>query len=151
MMAVSRKLRNFWELPPPDRRLFLEAAFALPSIALALRLVRMNALFDHLGGLADRWAQPMEAEDTSIAIRRTQRLLALAAWRGAYRGNCLSRSATLWWLLRRQGIPSALRIGVRKEDGALDAHAWVECDGVAINDRTRSLRRYTPFEETLTQ
>jgi hypothetical protein len=49
--------------------------------------------------------------------------------------TCLHRSLTLWWLLRRQGVASELRIGVRKEQGRFEAHAWVERAGVALNDR----------------
>ena len=47
---------------------------------------------------------------------------------------CLSRSLTLWWLLRRRGIESQLRLGVRKGEQGLDAHAWVELAGQVVND-----------------
>jgi hypothetical protein len=32
-------------------------------------------------------------------------------------------------------VESQLRIGVRLNQGRLDAHAWVECEGVPVNDR----------------
>src|SRR5256884_4286895 len=35
-------------------------------------------------------------------------------------------------LLGRQGITSRLRIGIRKENGKLRAHAWVEREGTAL-------------------
>jgi hypothetical protein len=37
------------------------------------------------------------------------------------------------WLLRRQGLPARLRMGALLRDGALDAHAWVELDGVPLS------------------
>ncbi|MBK7991648.1 MAG: lasso peptide biosynthesis B2 protein [Comamonadaceae bacterium] len=49
--------------------------------------------------------------------------------------TCLTRSLLLGWLLRRRGVASDLRIGVRLTNGVLDAHAWVECDGIPVNDR----------------
>ena len=150
MRASLRKIKNLAALPRAERRLVIEAAGTLPVIALGLRLLRMSVLFRSLDRLAARLAAPSRSDEVPVTIRRTRRALTLAAWRGFYRGNCLSRSATLWWLLRRQGVRSDLRIGVRKEDGQLQAHAWVECDGVALNERAETLRRYAPFAERVT-
>jgi hypothetical protein len=49
-------------------------------------------------------------------------------------------------LLRREGIAGDLRIGARKVDGKLDAHAWVELNGRAIDDGDDAPRRFVPFE-----
>jgi hypothetical protein len=47
-----------------------------------------------------------------------------------WRRTCLRRSAVLVALLRREGCDARVVIGVRRsEDGALEAHAWVRCDG----------------------
>jgi hypothetical protein len=43
----------------------------------------------------------------------------------AWRFTCLYRSAAECLLLRRYGVPAHVRIGVRSEDGAILAHAWV--------------------------
>lgn len=44
--------------------------------------------------------------------------------------QCLSRSLALATLLRRRGHVATVEFGVaRGEGGALDAHAWVVCDG----------------------
>ena len=61
-------------------------------------------------------------------------LVNTAAWRGLYDATCLRRSLVLWWLLRRRGIDSALRIGVRMEDGEFMSHAWVEWQDTVLND-----------------
>jgi hypothetical protein len=145
--SLLSKLRNLSALPPTDRRVVIEAAAALPAIALSLRIVRMTPLLGRLGRLADAMTVPVPASDPSATIRRTRRLLALAARRGIYRGNCLSRSTTLWWLLRRRGVRTDLRIGVCVENDDLVAHAWVERDGKIINDRADTSRRYVPFAE----
>jgi len=46
---------------------------------------------------------------------------------------CLQLSATYVCMLRRQGVPAELVIGVRTYP--FQAHAWVELDGYILNDR----------------
>jgi hypothetical protein len=48
--------------------------------------------------------------------------------------NCLSRSLTLWLLLRRHGADSEVCIGVRRDGHDLVGHAWVEYAGRPLND-----------------
>jgi hypothetical protein len=48
--------------------------------------------------------------------------------------TCLPRSLTLWWILRRYGIESELRMGVRRDGEHIVAHAWVVCYGTVIGD-----------------
>ena len=59
--------------------------------------------------------------------------------------TCLTRSLLLGWLLQRRGVQSELRIGVRFTQGALDAHAWVECEGVPVNDRPDVNKQFASF------
>lgn len=50
-------------------------------------------------------------------------------------GTCLSRALTLQTLLRRRGVASQLRFGIRKRDGSeLLAHAWLETNGALIGE-----------------
>jgi hypothetical protein len=68
-----------------------------------------------------------------------------AAKHGIYRANCLERSLTLWWLLRRRGINTALRIGVRKYDSKFEAHAWIEYQNDVLNDSNDVSEQYSAF------
>ncbi len=61
--------------------------------------------------------------------------------------NCLEESLTLWHLLGKQQIPARLRIGVRKNNGVFEAHAWVEHDGVALNEPESIHLHYSAFEQ----
>jgi hypothetical protein len=76
-------------------------------------------------------------------------VVAIASRHAPYRGNCLSRSLTLWWLLLGQGIHSDLRIGVNRPQGKFEAHAWIEYQGVVINDRADVGRRYSVFDRSI--
>jgi len=73
-------------------------------------------------------------------------MVRIAAEHGFLRVNCLERSLTLWWLLGRRGIESQLRIGVRTASGQFEAHAWVERDGIALNDSNDVGQRFSPFD-----
>jgi hypothetical protein len=78
--------------------------------------------------------------------RVVARVAGIAAGRGPVRATCLRRSLLIWWLLRRDGIETALRIGVRCDDGVLQAHAWVEHDGVPLGEADDPIARYQTFD-----
>ena len=54
---------------------------------------------------------------------------------------CLQRSAAATCLLRKQGIPAELAIGV--ESLPFRAHAWVEVGGEIVNDKPSVAQIYT--------
>lgn len=51
---------------------------------------------------------------------------------GPVRPRCLSNALVLYRLLREQGEPAELVIGLPAEARSSDAHAWVEIDGVDV-------------------
>jgi hypothetical protein len=61
--------------------------------------------------------------------------------------NCLGESLTLAVLLQRLDYPASLRIGARRARAGLEAHAWVELDGVPLNDRPDIAADYSPFAD----
>ena len=63
--------------------------------------------------------------------------------------TCLARSLLLGWLLHRRGVVSKLRIGVRLTQGMLDAHAWVECEGVPVNDSPDVNAQFASFGDLI--
>lgn len=40
-----------------------------------------------------------------------------------------------------------MRIGTRKSEEKFEAHAWVECDGVALNEAEEPHQHYAAFDE----
>lgn len=90
------------------------------------------------------------------AIRRLELAVARAARRGLFRPTCLVRSLALADLLARHGVAGAeIRIGVRQPCVAgtstltslaqLEAHAWVELDGMVLGDDYRRAYSFTPL------
>jgi hypothetical protein len=86
-----------------------------------------------------------------------RRRVARAVWlvgamsRHVVRVPCLSRSVALARMLARRNVSSEIRIGVRTREDRLEAHAWVEVDGRAVNDREDIVRSYTPFDQPLSR
>jgi len=138
--------RKFWRLSRPERRLFIQALLLLPLSALALRLIsfkRLQSFLIHLAPVRKPWkGMARDALSTPALVRA-------AARHCPYYTTCLPQSLTLWWLLRRQGIESDLRFGARKEAGQMEAHAWVELDGIPLNDTLDVDQRFKPFERAV--
>lgn len=139
------KIRAFFTLPADTRRQFGQSLLLLPLISLGLRLFDFKRCYYYLERSAGRFQSPPTEFPGRQALRAAY-AVRLAARYGLWRGNCLQRSLLLWWLLRRQGIEGSLHIGVRRQEGEFEAHAWVEWGRLVLNDRPNVRQRFVPFE-----
>jgi hypothetical protein len=139
---VLRRLRRFVALSGADRSLLARAFVWLAIADVALRL-RLEGL-DGWATSSSRTPEPASAAAFARAARYA-RWLHTAANHHPLRAECLHRSLVLHWWLRREGVASSLQIGVRKEDGELRAHAWIELNGHVINDQPAAVARFTPL------
>ncbi|MCU0836210.1 MAG: lasso peptide biosynthesis B2 protein [Chromatiaceae bacterium] len=123
----------------------------LPAIGAALHLIGFKRTRDALALLAaGRKAQPAaDSPAETEQAQRLARLVSISANHGPYRATCLRQSLALWWLLRRRGIAAELRLGVRKDQGELLAHAWVEHEGQALNDAQGVTKSYAAFSPAI--
>ena len=143
---MSRAIRRFQALPWIDRWILIQAAAALPLVTFTLMTVGARRCYLALERLA-----PINGDclltGTSDRHRASQTgwLVRVASTHGLVRGNCLAQSLTLWWLLRRQGISTELRIGVRKQQGRIEAHAWTEYQSQILNDDEDIAKQFSPF------
>ncbi|MBL8134466.1 MAG: lasso peptide biosynthesis B2 protein [Anaerolineae bacterium] len=145
MTRLLRRLNAFFRRSNEERWTFFASLALLPALALALNRVGMRRTRAFLEARA-RLAQSADStEEAHARARRIARMVNAAARYSPYKANCLKRSLALWWLLRRRGIDSDVRIGVRKAEGTFQAHAWVEMGGVVVNDSPRFVGAFTPF------
>ena len=121
--------------------MLLAAAACMPIFWLGLRLLSLPRFQARL----ERARKPICPAITLPEIQALGELVNIAARHTLGSRICLTRSLLLGWLLRRRGVKSQLRIGVRFTQGALDAHAWVECEGVPVNDRPDVSTRFASF------
>jgi hypothetical protein len=140
--------RRFLRLPSCERSIVLAATAALAATWLGLRLAGFRRWQEALIWIAPPRAAHPDATGAEVAERAKEitRLKAAAARNFPWRTNCLEQSLVLWWLLRRRGIPAALRIGGRKDAEQFEAHAWVELDGANLSDPDAGHIHFVPFE-----
>lgn len=148
-----------------EKGLLAASLVVLPINGLALQLMSLNRWRSVLSRLApagqgsevrgqgsgvrgQRSEVSGEAHSGSLldSVSQTARMVRVAASRGPYRGNCLRQSLTLWWLLSRQKIESDIRFGARIDGGKFEAHAWVEFEGLALNEGPDIHHRFKRFE-----
>jgi hypothetical protein len=101
-------------------------------LTLAEVSVRIWSLKTILHALERRTARAQAASGGAPAsemIMTLARLVELADRHGLFRPSCLRQALVVAWLLGRRGAATSLRIGVTKEDGQLQAHAWLEVPG----------------------
>ena len=135
-----RRLAKLRHLPPSERRLVLAAVPRIVAFHLALRLFGIERV--------GRWVERAPAAarrpiDPAAVARNVER----AANGLPFSASCLVRSLAIASMLRRRGCDARLRIGVRKDAGALDAHAWVEMHGRPLNALPHVAARYAPLAQ----
>lgn len=143
MKQAARDIAQFLALDAQEKRVLLAAAFWMPLFWLGLRVVGLARLQSWLRGSRVKPRNALTLE----AMREIGRLVNVAAARTLGPANCLTRSLLLTWLLHRKGVESQLRIGVRLSKGELAAHAWVEFNGVPLNDRPDVGNEFLPFAD----
>jgi len=146
-----KAFQRYRALDPKARALFRRAALLLPWIAFSLRFrgfrLTQAALQQRLASVPASGANPSQ----DAILQMTCRMVKAAAHHGPVKPTCLVDSLTLWYLLQRQNIPATLKIGVRKQFQKLEAHAWVECNTVAVNQSEEQHRHYAPFEGAISE
>ena len=144
------RFRRFSALERPARKIFLRALVLLPLVALSLRWRGFSATQAAL----QRFLSTARPEGGATQVRKdasmTAHMVNAADRNGLVHPSCLAKSLTLWWLLGRQGIPSQLRIGIRKDVEKFEAHAWVEREGAALNEPDEHHHHYAAFDAAFT-
>src|SRR6266702_1727190 len=143
---MLESLRRFSALGRPAQALFLRALGMLPLVSLSLRLRGFERTRRTLKRKLPRSVAREDCESVNKQAALTAHMVHAADRHGVVHPSCLAKSLTLWWLLGRQGITSRLRIGIRKENGKFEAHAWVERDGAALNDLDEHHHHYVAFD-----
>jgi Transglutaminase-like superfamily len=141
-------IRQFRMLERPGRGLFLRMSILLPlvSVSLPARGFRNTKAFP------ERLLPPAEGSskpDVQARAAFVAEVVRAAAQTGLGRPTCLVQSLVLWWFLARQGIASDLRIGIRRQEGNFEAHAWIESGGVILYDPDEVREHFAAFDASL--
>jgi hypothetical protein len=146
--TLPEKWRGFRNRPAEERAFIFRAAILLSLTAVGLRMFGFRRYKEWIEKCSPSRlpSQSFSVEMQRQAAERAVRAVRSVELHGVSRPNCLERSLTLWWLLRREGIDGELHIGARKEDGKLKAHAWVELRGEVLNDSPEIHNHYARFD-----
>ena len=131
----GRVLRKLLHLSPREWRNLLLAQWELVASQRLVRTLPTGALTSGEPRLVgERRAAPgdparlAEARELAVAVTR-------ASHHGLTRPQCLVRAMALSRLMERDGISGGvIRVGVRRSEGAMQAHAWVEYAGEVLGD-----------------
>ena len=74
----------------------------------------------------DRWARPNRNRNEPVRSRIGSRIGRLVNRCMPGQSSCWPRSVTIRAALVGMGVPARVRIGVRRLDGQVQGHAWVE-------------------------
>ena len=141
MNLYTARLVKFYNLNAMQKRTLMAAWLWLPLFWLGLRVLGLPRFQAWLLKAPARSALSMPLP----LIKALGEAVNIAARHTPFPATCLTRSLLLGWLLRRRNVASKLRIGVRLTQGMLDAHAWVECEGVPVNDRPDVNAQFASF------
>ncbi len=140
-------LQRYKALDPEARKLFWRAVTLLPLITLSLRLRGFKKTSQALQKkLPPAGPQEMTKEKRAEKVEKACRMVKAGARYGIVHPTCLVESLALWYLLQRQRLSVQVRIGVRKISEKVEAHAWVEFDGVALNQTEGAHQHYAAFD-----
>ena len=143
--SLQHKALRWTSLSGHERGIFSRAFILLPLVTISLKTIGFRRTQAWLALKTFRAFAP-PVEQTRSEVWRTTHLVRSARKWQILHGTCLSHSLVLWRLLRRQGIDSDIRIGVRRgTSGGVEAHAWIEWNGEVLNDCADVAARYIPF------
>ena len=122
-------IRRYFKLSPDERRDLYAAAWRLVVVRVLL-LFGIRRSVRWLDGFRPQLAA---GADLLLWQRRADALKRLGARVPGI--ACLARAIALRWWMRSAGLDARLLIGVRPGEGQVASHAWVELDGMPVDDR----------------
>jgi hypothetical protein len=125
MDAVMSLTREEWGL-------FLRAWWLLLKIDWELK--RRPYLEVAQGGRQKAGKSGQGGADRKREIARVVKMVGVAARNHVRPMTCLRQSLALQRLLWERGVEAELKFGVRKMEGELQAHAWLEWEGEPVGD-----------------
>jgi hypothetical protein len=145
-MARFRKLQTVSRLSLTDCALFFQAWTWLLLFDIGLRTRPFPELQVFAARLTSQ--QPSSLEQTEKLLHALRVAVDRARRNHLYPMTCLRRALTLQKMLAKRGIAADLKIGVRKENGQLSAHAWLEYQGKVLGEAEKVTEKFNALEKS---
>ena len=124
-------------LRPSDLLLLPRIAGVLAFVSVTARRVPPGRLVR----LVERAPRPERKGDVERLVWLTQAVLR----RTHGDACCYPRSLALFHVLSGWACPVTLHFGVRKDEGGIEAHAWLDLDGEPLGEPRNPRSRYQPI------
>lgn len=141
------KFRTFLSLPGRHKVIFLKIALIVPLVEIGVKTLKFKRTFNILRSLASRKSKHPENEQNLVYSHIDQAYIYHKQFFSF--GNCLARCLTIWFLLKREGIETEIKFGMKKETEKLLAHSWIEYEGQALIRKSEIDENYIPFSESI--
>lgn len=130
---MGERLNRWRTLGWPERQQLLLSALTLPCIDMLLRAIGYRRLLAWMERITPQAGSKSSAQEGIATGEALARHAAMASSQiPGFNTSCLRQSLLVYWRLRRLGFAPVLQLGIRPLPGKLDAHAWVELDGTAL-------------------
>jgi hypothetical protein len=120
--------------------LFFQALFVLLVYDILSALCGFQTIYSMVRG----WKVQGETDDAGIIDRVCIAVNYACVWYPK-QALCLQRSFVTTYLLRKHGVATEMVLGAQKVP--FKAHAWVEVDGRAINERSNVQATYAVWDK----
>ncbi|MGE5324433.1 MAG: lasso peptide biosynthesis B2 protein [Actinomycetota bacterium] len=120
--------------------LFFQALFGL----IVYDVVLLAGRFKTTRGLVEHWKVATPKTRDNELVDDIAHAVNLACIWYPKQVLCLQRASVTTCLMRSNGIPAAMVLGAQKTPFL--AHAWVEVNGCAVNERSNVQAKYTVWE-----
>lgn len=127
MKSLAESFAKLRRLSSRERWFLAHAWLLLLVTDLALRVLPFATVLDYCR--CPGVSQDTPLPDLPTPVARLAWLVEVAGRYCPAGTSCLKEALVLSWFLARRGVPTTLRVGVGRHEGAFSAHAWLEQDG----------------------
>jgi hypothetical protein len=142
-MSKIIRLFNLFRMGAGDRHLLMMTLILLATIRIGLWLMPFHTILKVLAKIS----QPSDRLQVTNPISVRKIAWAVNAVSPYVPGvKCLARALATQVLMNRHSLACEFRIGVAKaEGGKLEAHAWIEYQGLVVIGNLQDLSRFMPL------
>ena len=135
---LKRGITRWLELSPQERLFVLIMTVQLPTVWVGLRTMGTNRMLGWV--LATRRSTHANSHWRLDHTRKCWELTRTTARYCLPQGSCLPQALVLFRWLCKHGLEPELKIGARRGDNVLEAHAWLELDGIPLDSTSNDYR-----------
>jgi len=122
-----RIIFRFFKLPRRKLLLLIETFFYLSVAHFILCAFPFRRITPFLGGIGVETEKSSLPSDMFLIVQEVSNAIFTASKLTPWRNTCLIQAVSGKLMFKRRGIMSTMYLGVKKNLGEIEAHAWLRC------------------------